>query len=45
LLLILDAVHRFHHGVRLHLATRFTTAVPRDTAEPGLCFGWDKRKR
>ena len=45
LLLILDAVHRLHDGVVLHLATWFTTAVTRDTAEPGLCFGWDKRKR
>jgi hypothetical protein len=45
LLLILDAVHRFHDGVVLHLATWFTTTVPRDTAEAGLCFGWDKRKR
>jgi hypothetical protein len=45
LLLVLNAVHRFHNGVSLHLTTRVTTAVPRDTAEPGLCFGWDKPKR
>jgi hypothetical protein len=45
LLLILDAVHRFHNGVRFHLATWFTTAVTRDTAEACLCFGWDKPKR
>ena len=45
LLFIFDAMHRFHNGVRLHLATWFTTAVPRDTAEACLCFGWDKRKR
>lgn len=45
LLFVFDAVHRFHNGVRLHLTTRVTAAVSRDTAEPGLCFGWDKRKR
>jgi hypothetical protein len=44
LLFVLDAVHRFHNGVRLHLTTRVTTAVPRDTTEPCLSFGWDKRK-
>jgi hypothetical protein len=45
LLFVFDAVHRFHNGVRLHLTTRLTAAVSRDTAEPGLSFGWDKRKR
>src|SRR5690606_7047390 len=41
--LVLYAANRFHHRVTPHLAARRTTAIPRDSAEPGFRFCWDKR--